>query len=109
MPRPTWVGGLPEVWSTGQRHQGELPAMRLGLDMAWAPSPASERCQRRADEPNVLIRNAVLGRWPVFVAPPGSDGLAHVQSVGLIGSSPHDGIWPSDHASLWADLAVTCR
>jgi endonuclease/exonuclease/phosphatase family metal-dependent hydrolase len=42
----------------------------------------------------------------VFVGPPGTNGLGHVRSAGLIGDSSHDGVWPSDHAGVRVDLAL---
>jgi endonuclease/exonuclease/phosphatase family metal-dependent hydrolase len=41
----------------------------------------------------------------IFVGPPGPGGLGHVRSVARIGDGPVDGIWPSDHAGVAADLA----
>lgn len=41
----------------------------------------------------------------VFVGPPGPGGLGHVRSVRRVGDGPIDGVWPSDHAAVAADLA----
>jgi endonuclease/exonuclease/phosphatase family metal-dependent hydrolase len=41
----------------------------------------------------------------VFVGPPGPGGLGHVRSVQRVGDGPVDGVWPSDHAAVAADLA----
>ena len=41
----------------------------------------------------------------VFVGPPGPGGLGHVRSVERVGDGPVDGVWPSDHAAVTAELA----
>lgn len=41
----------------------------------------------------------------LFVGPPGPGGAGHVRSVRLVGHGPEDGVWPSDHAGVVADLA----
>ncbi|MEH0419479.1 endonuclease/exonuclease/phosphatase family protein [Streptomyces sp. B21-083] len=41
----------------------------------------------------------------VFVGPPGRGGLGHVRKVERAGHGAVDGIWPSDHAAVVADLA----
>jgi endonuclease/exonuclease/phosphatase family metal-dependent hydrolase len=43
----------------------------------------------------------------IHVAPPGADGLGHVQHVRRAGDGPVDGVWPSDHAAVVADLRDT--
>ncbi|MGI5376167.1 endonuclease/exonuclease/phosphatase family protein [Streptomyces sp. CA-251387] len=40
----------------------------------------------------------------IHVGPPGPGGLGHVRSVRRAGDGPVDGIWPSDHAAVVADL-----
>ncbi|MGW2826174.1 endonuclease/exonuclease/phosphatase family protein [Streptomyces sp. NPDC001443] len=42
----------------------------------------------------------------VHVGPPGPDGLGHVKAVRRAGDGPVDGMWPSDHAAVVADLAL---
>ncbi len=59
------VVGLQEVWSAGSENLAEWLAGELGLYWAWAPSPASDRWQRRIGDPGVEVGNAVLSRWPV--------------------------------------------
>ncbi|MXM68160.1 endonuclease [Streptomyces sp. HUCO-GS316] len=59
------VVGLQEVWSADGENLAEWLAGELGLHWAWAPSPASERWQRRIGDPSVEAGNAVLSRWPV--------------------------------------------
>ncbi|GAA2775933.1 endonuclease/exonuclease/phosphatase family protein [Saccharopolyspora taberi] len=41
----------------------------------------------------------------VHVGLPGPGGLGHVRDVRLAGDRPVDGVWPSDHAAVVADLA----
>ncbi|WP_395574039.1 endonuclease/exonuclease/phosphatase family protein [Streptomyces sp. BK79] len=41
----------------------------------------------------------------VCVGPPGPDGLGRVRAVRRAGDGPLDGVWPSDHAAVVADLA----
>lgn len=40
----------------------------------------------------------------VFIGPAGPDGAGHVQSIQIIGNEPVDGVWPSDHYALLAEL-----
>jgi endonuclease/exonuclease/phosphatase family metal-dependent hydrolase len=40
----------------------------------------------------------------VFVAPTASGGPGHVRGVRRAGAGPVDGVWPSDHAAVVADL-----
>ncbi|RFS85057.1 endonuclease [Actinomadura spongiicola] len=42
----------------------------------------------------------------VHVGPPGPGGIGHVRSVRRVGDRPVDGVWPSDHAAVLAELAV---
>jgi endonuclease/exonuclease/phosphatase family metal-dependent hydrolase len=41
----------------------------------------------------------------IHVGPAGPDGIGHVRSVRRAGDRPVDGVWPSDHAAVLADLA----
>lgn len=59
------VVGLQEVWAVGDDNLAGWLADELGMHWTWAPSPASDRWQRRIGEPGVEIGNAVLSRWPV--------------------------------------------
>jgi len=59
------VVGLQEVWAADGENLAEWLAEELGLHWTWAPSPASERWQRRTGQPGVEVGNAVLSRWPV--------------------------------------------
>ncbi|MGW7363305.1 endonuclease/exonuclease/phosphatase family protein [Streptomyces sp. NPDC054841] len=42
----------------------------------------------------------------IHVGPPGPGGIGHVRSVRRAGDGPVDGIWPSDHAAVVADLLL---
>lgn len=42
----------------------------------------------------------------IHVGPPGPGGIGHVRSVRRVGDRPVDGVWPSDHAAVLADLAT---
>lgn len=42
----------------------------------------------------------------VHVGTPGPGGLGHVRSVRRAGDEPVDGVWPSDHAAVVADLSL---
>lgn len=59
------VVGLQEVWALGDDNLAGWLADELGMHWTWAPSPASDRWQRRIGEPGVEIGNAVLSRWPI--------------------------------------------
>ncbi|WP_370268773.1 endonuclease/exonuclease/phosphatase family protein [Streptomyces sp. V4I8] len=41
----------------------------------------------------------------IHVGPPGTGGLGQVRGVRRAGDGPIDGVWPSDHAAVVADLA----
>ncbi|WP_432193008.1 endonuclease/exonuclease/phosphatase family protein [Streptomyces sp. bgisy027] len=41
----------------------------------------------------------------IHVGSPGPGGLGHVRAVRRAGDGPVDGVWPSDHAAVVADLA----
>lgn len=41
----------------------------------------------------------------IHVGPPGPGGIGHVRAVRRAGDGPVDGVWPSDHAAVVADLA----
>ncbi|MDQ8702010.1 endonuclease/exonuclease/phosphatase family protein [Streptomyces sp. LHD-70] len=41
----------------------------------------------------------------IHVGHPGPRGLGHVRSVRRVGHGPVDGVWPSDHAGVLAELA----
>ncbi|CAM5689437.1 hypothetical protein STENM223S_02861 [Streptomyces tendae] len=92
----------------------ESPEVRLlraaGLRDAWAladpdePSgtwdTANPYVAHADGEPSVRIDY-------VRVGPPGPGGLGRVLAVRRAGAGPVDGVWPSDHAAVVADLADT--
>jgi endonuclease/exonuclease/phosphatase family metal-dependent hydrolase len=42
----------------------------------------------------------------VLVGPPGKRGVGHVVRAWRTGAEPVDGVWPSDHAAVAAELAI---
>ncbi len=40
----------------------------------------------------------------VFAGPPQRDGLGHVTHCRVVCDEPHDGVWPSDHFGVYAEL-----
>jgi endonuclease/exonuclease/phosphatase family metal-dependent hydrolase len=70
------VVGLQEVWADGGENLAHWLGERLGLHVAWSPSPAPERWRRRlvwnGVDPVVADRfefgNAVLSRYPFLAA-----------------------------------------
>jgi hypothetical protein len=40
----------------------------------------------------------------IFVGGPGSDGAGHIVDCNLAGNKPIDGVWPSDHYAVVAEL-----
>ncbi|MCH5675789.1 endonuclease/exonuclease/phosphatase family protein [Streptomyces gilvus] len=59
------VVGLQEVWAEGDDNLAGWLADELDMHWTWAPSPASDRWQRRIGRTGVEIGNAVLSRWPL--------------------------------------------
>ena len=58
------------------------------------------------DPANPHVRVAPPARIDyIHVGPPGPTALGHVRSVHRAGDGPVDGVWPSDHAAVVADLA----
>jgi len=62
--RPDIVG-LQEVWATADENQAERLSTELGLNWAWAPSPAPENFQRRIGDTTMQVGNAILSRSPI--------------------------------------------
>ena len=67
-------------------------------DPGWSWDPRNPYV-RKTLEPGARIDYVLVGV-------PGSSGRGHVRSVGLIGDEPVDGIWPSDHAGVLAELGA---
>ncbi len=59
------IVGLQEVWATADENQAERLSKELGLNWAWAPSPAPEHFQRRISDTRMQVGNAILSRWPI--------------------------------------------
>jgi endonuclease/exonuclease/phosphatase family metal-dependent hydrolase len=65
------VLALQEVWSTPEGTFADALAGRLGLHVAWVPTPVPARWNARAAEaPEVGAGLAVLSRWPVAAVEP---------------------------------------
>jgi endonuclease/exonuclease/phosphatase family metal-dependent hydrolase len=61
----TDIVGLQEVWATAAENQAQKLADVLGMHVAWCPSPSPEFFQRRLGDPEVVVGNAILSRWPI--------------------------------------------
>ena len=61
------ICGLQEAWDDWEENQAGSIAAELGWHSVWAPSPSSERWQRRLGDTGtgVAFGNAVLSRWPI--------------------------------------------
>lgn len=60
------------------------------------------------DSANPYVAATYSPSWRVdyiFVGPPDSGGRGHVRSARRAGDGPIDGVWPSDHAAVVAELA----
>ncbi|WP_432524836.1 endonuclease/exonuclease/phosphatase family protein, partial [Kineococcus sp. SYSU DK006] len=67
------VVGLQEVWADGDENLAHWLGERLGMHVAWSPSPAPQRWQRRllstgeaAGAEELQFGNAVLSRYPLL-------------------------------------------
>jgi endonuclease/exonuclease/phosphatase family metal-dependent hydrolase len=60
----------------------------------------------RRDNPHVLATREPWARIDYILISPGTSGLPAVDDVGLFGHEPIDGIHPSDHAGVFADLRL---
>lgn len=71
------VCGLQEIWADSHLNMAEDLAGKLGMYLAWAPSPAPRAWQERAGDFTIMVGNAVLSRWPILdkrqVRLPGGD------------------------------------
>lgn len=59
------IVGLQEVWATADENQAERLSEELGLNRAFAPSPAPKQFQRRIGDTTMQVGNAILSRWPI--------------------------------------------
>ncbi|MEE1938245.1 endonuclease/exonuclease/phosphatase family protein [Streptomyces sp. TRM 70361] len=74
---------------------------------AWEHAdPRAPSATRDAANPHVAaaFRPSIRVDY-IRVGPPGPGGLGHVRSVRRAGDRPVDGVWPSDHTAVLADLA----
>ncbi|MFC9970868.1 endonuclease/exonuclease/phosphatase family protein [Spirillospora sp. NPDC127200] len=73
---------------------------------AWEyADPAQPSATWNADNPFVAAGFEPSARVDyIHIGPPGPQGLGSVRSVRRVGDEPVDGVWPSDHAAVLADL-----
>jgi endonuclease/exonuclease/phosphatase family metal-dependent hydrolase len=85
------------------------PAVRgLVLIDAWRYAAADDRgLTWDRQNPHVAATFEPSARIDyIFVSPPTADGRGHVRSVTMMGSDAVDGVWPSDHFGVVAELAA---
>lgn len=71
---------------------------------AWEyADPAQPSVTWNAANPYVAFDPSVRVDY-IHIGAPGPDGLGSVSSVRRVGDEPVDGVWPSDHAAVLADL-----
>lgn len=59
------VCGLQEIWTYEEENLAASIAEELGLNLAYAPSPAPGKWQRKIGDASVGVGDAVLSRWPI--------------------------------------------
>jgi endonuclease/exonuclease/phosphatase family metal-dependent hydrolase len=73
---------------------------------AWEyADPAEPAATWDPANPFVADGNPAVRIDYVFVGPPAPDGAGRVRSVRRATGHPVDGVWPSDHYAVVADLA----
>ncbi|MGA5896576.1 endonuclease/exonuclease/phosphatase family protein [Streptomyces venetus] len=88
----------------GRRTAPAVPGQVL-LDAWEYADPAAPAATWDAANPYVAATHEPSGRIDyVHVGPPGPGGLGHVRDVRRACDGPVDGVWPSDHAAVVADL-----
>ncbi|MET9829652.1 endonuclease/exonuclease/phosphatase family protein [Streptomyces sp. NPDC006385] len=76
------------------------------LDAWQYADPAAPAATRDHENPYVASGPEPSARIDyIHVGPPGPGGLGRVRDVRRAGHGPVDGVWPSDHAAVVADLA----
>ncbi|MFJ1974448.1 endonuclease/exonuclease/phosphatase family protein [Streptomyces sp. NPDC087903] len=78
---------------------------QLFLDAWEYADPTSPSATWDPANPYVAVHNPAVRIDYIHVGPPGPASLGHVRSVRRAGAGPVDGVWPSDHAAVVADLA----
>lgn len=85
----------------------ELPARpgQVFLDAWEYADPAQASATWNAANPYIAAGFEPSVRIDyIHIGPPGPEGLGSVRSVRRVGDEPVDGVWPSDHAAVLADL-----
>ncbi|MFI8189723.1 endonuclease/exonuclease/phosphatase family protein [Streptomyces sp. NPDC085946] len=91
----------------GYRTAPAVPGQVL-LDAWEYADPAAPAATWDAANPYVAgLREPSARIDYIHVGPPGPGGLGHVRTVRRACDGPQDGVWPSDHAAVVADLADT--
>ncbi|MFF2215425.1 endonuclease/exonuclease/phosphatase family protein [Streptomyces antibioticus] len=90
----------------GYKTSSAVPGQVL-LDAWEYAEPGAPAATWSAENPYVarLLEPSVRIDY-IHVGPPGPVGEGHVRAVRRAGHGPVDGIWPSDHAAVVADLAM---
>lgn len=90
----------------GHRTAPVVPGQVL-LDAWEYADPAAPSATRDRANPHVAAAFEPSARIDyVHVGPPGPGGIGRVLAVRRAGDAPVDGVWPSDHAAVVADLAA---
>ncbi|MET7453799.1 endonuclease/exonuclease/phosphatase family protein [Streptomyces sp. NPDC005574] len=79
---------------------------QLFLDAWEYADPAAPSATWDPANPYVADHSPAARIDYVHVGPPGPGGLGHVRAVRRAGAGAVDGVWPSDHAAVVADLAA---
>jgi endonuclease/exonuclease/phosphatase family metal-dependent hydrolase len=79
---------------------------QLFLDAWEYADPASPSATWDPANPYVADHSPAVRIDYIHVGPPGPASLGHVRAVRRAGAGPVDGVWPSDHAAVVADLAA---
>lgn len=89
----------------GYRTAPVVPGQVLADAWEWA-DPAQPWATWNAENPYVAAGHELSVRCDyIHVGLPGPGGTGHVRAVRRAGDRPVDGVWPSDHAAVVADLA----
>ncbi|GAA1543010.1 hypothetical protein GCM10009678_26960 [Actinomadura kijaniata] len=82
------------------------PVPGLFLLDAWEMAdPGAPAVTWNRANPYVAVGSPSVRIDYVLVGEPGPGGLGHVRSARRVGDGPVDGVWPSDHAAVLADVA----
>ncbi|MEV5428478.1 endonuclease/exonuclease/phosphatase family protein [Streptomyces sp. NPDC052701] len=98
--------GSDEIRLLGGRRTAPAVPGQVLVDAWEYADPAAPSATWDAANPYVTAgRNPSVRIDYVHVGPPGPGGLGRVRSARRAGDGPVDGVWPSDHTAVVADLA----